>query len=47
MNDNAIEAVIDKDQQIAEQFDEHVHGKPRDAPERSIVKQTPPRQAHG
>ena len=25
MNDNAIEAVIDKDQEIAEQFDEQVH----------------------
>jgi hypothetical protein len=47
MNDNAIEAVIDKDQQIAEQFDEHIHGRPRDASERSISKQTPPRQAHG
>ena len=32
VNDNAIEAVIDKDQQMAEQLDESVHGKPRDGP---------------
>ncbi len=32
VNDNAVEAVVDKNQEIAEQLGEQLHGKPRDAP---------------
>ncbi len=39
VNDNAIEAVINKNQQIAEQLDEGVHGKPRDAPKSAARKE--------
>jgi hypothetical protein len=42
VNDNAIEAVIDKDQQMAEQLDEGVHGKPRIAPKGVARSQTRP-----
>src|SRR5260370_3387736 len=38
MNDNAVEAAIDKDQQIAEQFGEQVHWPARHAPEKSISR---------
>ena len=44
MNDNAVEAVIDKDQEIAEQLDEHVHGRPRNAWESSASRQPRQRQ---
>src|SRR5208337_700423 len=39
VNDNAIEAVINKNQEIAEQLDEGVHGKPRDAPKSAARKE--------
>jgi len=31
VNDNAVEAVVDEGQQIAEQLGEHFHGNPREA----------------
>ena len=32
MNDNAVEAVVDEDEQVAEQLGEQVHGNPRTGP---------------
>jgi hypothetical protein len=32
VNDNAVEAVVDKRQQIAEQLGEHVHGSHHEIP---------------
>ena len=44
VNDNAVEAVVDKDQEIAEQLGEQLHGKPRNALQAAAGRQAWPGQ---